>query len=365
MTEVIDPPVITPFPTPLPGRGQPEEIFNPAQENFVQGQAGYVIEQAALANWQRNTAVLVEGLAAITVEAADNAAESVEAAHLSAEAAKAVANFVGQWSDLVGELDVPATVEHNNKLWALLVDLADVTASEPGDENGDWLLLNGTAGSLDVVSGASDVTPNRVTNVAYLIARGYVGALDLTAVTFTPGDLLNKGFFIGYSTAIALGISSETVRGCVIYYASSDTAVGIYRKFIVGNVTYTQAGVDNSNWGAWSRAEYFLAPIGKVQSLGSVSGTVTVNLNLGLYIKLTQTGNMSLVFIMPDEHDASAYSEVTIDIARTGAHTVALPAGSRWDEGAVITFSTSNTDTLVMTRTGSDNWLVKRGRRAI
>lgn len=60
----------------------------------------------------------------------------------SAQISLGVANFAGRWEDLTGALNVPSTVFHEDQLWLLLDDLADVTTSEPGEGNTDWRLLN-------------------------------------------------------------------------------------------------------------------------------------------------------------------------------------------------------------------------------
>lgn len=54
--------------------------------------------------------------------------------------ALAAANFKGSWASLSGALDQPACVYHVGQYWMLATDLADVTASEPADDNGDWIL---------------------------------------------------------------------------------------------------------------------------------------------------------------------------------------------------------------------------------
>ena len=56
------------------------------------------------------------------------------------DAAYSAANFVGDWSSQTGALAVPASVSHDGGVWLLLNNLADVTASEPG-QTGDWALL--------------------------------------------------------------------------------------------------------------------------------------------------------------------------------------------------------------------------------
>lgn len=57
------------------------------------------------------------------------------------DAAIALVNFAGKWEDLTGALNTPATVYHLGSYWNLLTDLADVTASEPANDNADWLFV--------------------------------------------------------------------------------------------------------------------------------------------------------------------------------------------------------------------------------
>lgn len=55
-----------------------------------------------------------------------------------------LSNFVGEWSNLAGSLNSGSVVYHNGEFWFLLVDLPDVTASEPTPDNEDWRLLAAT-----------------------------------------------------------------------------------------------------------------------------------------------------------------------------------------------------------------------------
>ena len=60
----------------------------------------------------------------------------------SAATAVAYASFAGAWSGLTGALSVPASVSNAGSLWVLLVDLPDVTASEPASSNASWFQIN-------------------------------------------------------------------------------------------------------------------------------------------------------------------------------------------------------------------------------
>lgn len=58
------------------------------------------------------------------------------------DTALGAANFKGDWSDLTGSLNVPATVRHNSTIWLLINNLADVTTSEPSEGSADWEALS-------------------------------------------------------------------------------------------------------------------------------------------------------------------------------------------------------------------------------
>jgi len=82
-----------------------------------------------------------------TVAGEINAAIAPVAGQVAAVAASeantaALANFKGNWSALTGALAKPASVFHNGAFWALLNNLADVTASTPG-VSADWQVCGG------------------------------------------------------------------------------------------------------------------------------------------------------------------------------------------------------------------------------
>ena len=79
--------------------------------------------------------------AATATQAESNAETYRSEAQDARDSALAVVNFAGKWSDLAGALNTPATVFHNGAYWNLLNNLADVTTSEPANDNGDWLFV--------------------------------------------------------------------------------------------------------------------------------------------------------------------------------------------------------------------------------
>jgi hypothetical protein len=115
-------PTFTPPPAVIPARGS--STFPTDASAWVTWQNGFEGELTTAMPW----------VAARVVEvAADTATASA-----AETAAVGAANFKGAWSTLTGALAIPASVSHVGKIWVLLVDLADVTASEPS-VTADWL----------------------------------------------------------------------------------------------------------------------------------------------------------------------------------------------------------------------------------
>ena len=99
-------------------------------------QVALAAEQAELAT--TNGAAQV----ALAAEQAELARARAVAAALSADAARAIANFAGVWSTLTGPLNKPATVYHAGLFYVLVNNLASVSASEPG-VTADWIASAG------------------------------------------------------------------------------------------------------------------------------------------------------------------------------------------------------------------------------
>jgi len=125
-------PTIT-SPPPAPVRGQDRTTFANRANDYIAWIGTNVTDQTAVIDWQDTVFTATEA-------EATNAAASATEAQTAADAAGSLATtlgFVGNWSDQTGSADVPTTVYHDGIYWQLLVDVADITATEPGVTS-DW-----------------------------------------------------------------------------------------------------------------------------------------------------------------------------------------------------------------------------------
>jgi hypothetical protein len=110
------------------------------------------------------------GLAEEQVSLAAAQADAAEEAKLVAMAA---ANFKGNWEDQAGAASIPYSVWDVDAYWMLVNDLADVTASRPGDTSSDWQKIEAIR-TVRVPTATSPVTGDtNVSATPELIATGY------------------------------------------------------------------------------------------------------------------------------------------------------------------------------------------------
>lgn len=136
MTTPVEPQEIQTQP-PFPARSTPSNNYVQEAELWGASMPPFTdqINQAAADTYQN---------ALSSKESADIAVDARNDAQTAASTATGSANFKGEWSVLVGSLNIPSSVSHNNTIWVLKVNLVDVTASEPG-VTGDWIATSPSA----------------------------------------------------------------------------------------------------------------------------------------------------------------------------------------------------------------------------
>lgn len=127
-----------------------------------------------------------------------------------ADISAAYANFKGIWADLTGALTVPSSVFHDGTYWQLMVDIADVTLSEPTDVNTDWEPIGASVTSVNGKTGVvilntndlSDVELTGISRKEYLeystVAGKFVNRLpvEFKKVRNNTGSTIPKGTLV-------------------------------------------------------------------------------------------------------------------------------------------------------------------------
>ena len=175
---------ISPLP-PAPSRADPA-TFSDKADAFIGALPNFVTQANALETQVDSDK---DAAAASASSATGSALEATNSAQVSA----ANANFKGLWANLTGAAAVPYSVFHAGKFWRLVVNLADVTASEPSDTSADWkeAVAVGeirTPLAIEPLTGATEVVPTPT-----LEASAY-------APLYSVDDRLHRRFEVSLAT---------------------------------------------------------------------------------------------------------------------------------------------------------------------
>jgi hypothetical protein len=90
-------------------------------------------------------------------------------------------------------------------------------------------------------------------------------------------------------------------------------------------------------------------------ALGSVSGGVTVNMELGNYASATAVGALTWTFANPPT--GARAGSIILELTNGGAYTQYWPASVRWPAGSAPSLAAAGVDVLVfITDDGGSNW---------
>ena len=151
-------------------------------------------------------------------------------ANAFAQVAATNAAFRGEWDELTGPIEMPASVYHDGAYWQLLRDLPDVTASEPGQTQ-DW------AGTQTEIISWEPVTGN-----ATLASNRYYG------VNFSSGQVLTLPASPANNDIITLYKRSGNAAGAVLN-RNGNTIMGLAENMnIDGDIVGLQLIYTGSDW---------------------------------------------------------------------------------------------------------------------
>ena len=132
-------------PPPAPVRGEDQTTFANKANALVAWYSTNVTDLTNAIDWQDVVFTEVD-------TRAGNAETAATTAEDAATAATGAANFQDKWSNASGSASSGGSYSHSGSVWLLLVDVSDITLTEPSDTNGDWLKLS-TIPPVDSVAG--------------------------------------------------------------------------------------------------------------------------------------------------------------------------------------------------------------------
>jgi len=216
---------------------------------WLSAQTTMVTQLNALVTWIQTVANQIETWA--------NDAEA------GANTATTIVNYAGVWSGLTGALSANYSVHHDDGYWRSLVNIADITASEPSRSNTDWAFVSytsafGTAATYDVGTEADDLLTaseidSRIANagVTMDVRTGYVTG---TTATHGTASMSETGYVLNvsisalndYTKAVVLPphggvLGSDSDEAVVTMTLTSNTNLRISFISTITNATWYYA----------------------------------------------------------------------------------------------------------------------------
>lgn len=239
-------PNLTPWPAAVTPDDEPD-VFSAKMYARIAAEAQNVTQLNAAGAYIDAQVLLVDLDRIAAQDAVGDAEQQVALATEQAEIAGFTAHYVGQWADLAGALNKPATVKHGGLFWLLVNNLANVTTSEPGMTN-DWTRIPGVT---------EVATPINATPAQGAVNVGATSAITLVANAF--------GTIYTADTHIASQWQVHTANAFAFpLYDSGEVAAGTSHTLALGVLAVSTSYFwrvryksSRGTWSAWSRSTSF------------------------------------------------------------------------------------------------------------
>lgn len=313
MTIQPPPPIDPPLPD-FPGPNTPEAQYDDAAYAWGTAIPGYGGRIKAIGDNVYNNAL----------EAKDQA-QAADASRILAETATTNAlsamNFKGDWASLSGPLARPATVQHNNSVWLLMRDVANVAAEVPGVSTA-W--VNQTARVSSVMGRTGDVV-------------GLVEASGPVYTKTTPMSAAPLGQWATFADATGAGTDWPTTlaSSCwnVFTYGTSIRKTQRSSQVLAGGQQgwVFERQLQDATWSPWQRVLCDRSIIELHSLFEARSASTNISFDNGSIQTITLYQNTSIVMPAP----RGIGDQLTLRIIPTGAFSasfsgtpVRLPIGA-------------------------------------
>lgn len=254
-------------------------------------------------------------------------------------------------------------------------DLLTWIAPMPVEFNAALVWVND---SLTVIEGFSVLAGNSASTATTKAAEAAVSAASAlqtpgtnatSTSTITPVIGTNsftlaqtgKNFVVNQFVTVA-NSNTKYFNGIITAFDAGTGAMTVDARVVLGSGSASAWTITAS---APANGELFTAPVQTFVALGSVSGTVAVDLRAGLKQSLTTSGNITLAFTLPSLATSSTEVECVLLITKGGSHSITWPVGTQFSDGAAPAQLSGATTEYVATKQGSSNWIVSASRKNI
>lgn len=231
-------------------------------------------------------------------DSADSAAESAESADINAKLVSSLSNFKGKWSNATGTSNIPASYWHDGNNWQQLVDITDVTTSEPTPSNSDW----------QIIVTPSLTNPNVVLDFTGNIAEKVSGSFDFERLS--ESTVINKSGVLE-----TIGIDEPAI--------SSD-GINLYESY-TNELLYSEDFSESS----WTKSEITVESSSILDPAGSTGAykLTPTTVDASHYIYQNITGELSTQYCLSYFVKAGEYTKCKL-----------VTGGVSWASSVVLTF---------------------------
>lgn len=198
------------------------------------------------------------------------------------------------------------------------------------------------------------------------------GTSATSTSTLTPGygsksftlAEVGKTFVVGQFVTVADSADpgNKYFNGPITAFTSGTGAITVDSRAFAGMTSSSSWVVTGS---APAFGQRFTNPTQSFVALGTVSGTVNLDLRVALAFSCTLSGNTTFTFTMPDDYSATDAVSWALQLTMgASAYTIGYPAGTQYHEGAQAVTATSTTDVFVFQKLGTAAAKYRRAGRA-
>lgn len=353
--------VVPLLPTPLPNRLDPASFSDRADATLAQFNPTLV----ALNNQNAENNLLNQQVQA-----------NADLVGGATGAILAVAGYAGVWSTLTGALNTPASVLHNNRVWMLVSNLADVTAQEPTGLSPYWKDVTPISvfgghmeGDLSVPSlngGPLAGKRNHLINGRFTVNQNQPSEFQI----IRPADNWKVAWSHTVSPSVAEVVNFGTDKRLHVVRSAAATATGAFQY------CHIMTALEGSDLRGMHSADFCLSFKARTTKAGTYSVVLrNSNATLSRVFEYTLTADTDTVVVIPIPSMLPTYPEIQLlDLAAPEfsldsasvqlSISWALAAGSSlrggsdvWAGGSQPFAGLNQTDAFFASGTSAEFWL--------